>query len=128
MKRGTASPVAKDRGVRTATTRSGPGVRKGRAERFEEQRAEQRGGQAEALRELRLAMLHRDAQTVCGHARTLQALIGEASEGCGRAHALAVERAARQRDFQLARVACDRLEEALARQASGTGPLRTTGS
>jgi len=113
MKRGTISHVARRR-EKPPALRIGPTLHRAREPRVAADRAaEFLGEQAEHLRELRMAMLHHDAQSVCGHARMI--------------HALEVERAARQRDFDMARRACERLEHALGQLVATLQAARSTG-
>lgn len=127
MKRGTISHVTRRR-ERPAALRLGPAIHRAREPRVTPDRAaEFLGEQAERLRELRMAMLHHDAQSICGHARTLQAMLWDLSETRCRAHALDVERAARQKDFEMARRACDRLEHAIAQLVASLQAARKTG-
>lgn len=127
MKRGTISHVARRR-EKPATLRLGPALHRAREPRVAADRASEfLGEQAERLRELRLAMLHHDAQSICGHARMIQALLWDLSETRCRVHALEVERAARQKDFEMARRACERLEHAMARLVASLQATRATG-
>jgi len=127
MKRGTISHVARRR-EKPPALRIGPTLHRAREPRVAADRAaEFLGEQAEHLRELRMAMLHHDAQSVCGHARMIQALLWDLSETRCRVHALEVERAARQRDFDMARRACERLEHALGQLVATLQAAKSTG-
>lgn len=113
---------------RPIAVRMGPPLHRAREPRVAADRAaEFLGEHSERLRELRLAMLHHDAQSVCGHAKTLQALLSDVSDSRCRAHALEVERAARQRDFEMARRACERLEHAISQLVASLQAARATG-
>lgn len=127
MKRGTISHAARRR-ENPVALRLGPALHRARETRIAPDRAaEFLGEQAGHLRELRMAMLHHDAQSVCGQARMIQALLWDLSETRCRAHALDVERAARLHDFESARRACDRLEHSMAQLVASLQATRATG-